>query len=116
MSRARVSCGICGYDAVVEATRLDGKHVRVEITSACQMITAMNEDLSCLQWKGRGHEVFNAMPQSAVYRSAGKHIRHCACIVPAAVLKVIEVETGIALPKNASIVFEDSETSGEKEP
>jgi hypothetical protein len=67
----------------------------------------MNEDLACLQWKGKGHEVFTRMPESAVYRSAGKHIRHCACIVPAAVLKVIEVETGVALPQDASIVFEE---------
>lgn len=107
MSKAQVSCGICGYSATVEATTVDDRHVRVEIASECEMITAMNEDLACVQWKGKGHEVFNGIPHSVVYESAGKHIRHCACIVPAAILKTIEVETGIALPQNASIVFEE---------
>ncbi|NOZ07211.1 MAG: hypothetical protein GXP41_12825 [Chloroflexi bacterium] len=107
MAKANVDAGICGYKATVEATSLNGKEIQVEICSDCEMLTAMNEDLVQLQWKGRGHKVFRRMTESAVYESAARHIRHCACIVPAAVLKTIEVETGMALPKKATIEFEE---------
>ncbi len=107
MAKANVDAGICGYKVTVEATSLNGKEVQVDLCSDCEMITAMNEDLAHLRWKGRGHRVFLRMTESAVYESAARHIRHCACIVPAAVLKTIEVETGMALPKKATIEFEE---------
>ena len=107
MAKAKVDAGVCGYKATIEAQSLNGKEVQVEICSECDMITAMNEDLQRLQWKGKGHEVFRRMTESTVYESAARHIRHCACIVPAAVLKTIEVETGMALPKAASVEFEE---------
>ncbi len=107
MAKANVDAGICSYTVTVKATALNSKEVQVELCTDCEMITAMNEDLAHLQWKGRGHKVFLRMTESAVYESAARHIRHCACIVPAAVLKTIEVETGMALPKKATIEFEE---------
>ena len=86
-------------------TKVDDAHVRVVITSACDQITAMNPDLSRVQWKGKGHLVFKRMTESAIYQSAARHIRHTACPIPAAILKAIEVEVGIALPKDVTITF-----------
>ncbi|MBI4771144.1 MAG: hypothetical protein HY784_12220, partial [Chloroflexi bacterium] len=60
----------------------------------------------CLQWKGKGHQVFRPMDESAVYQSAARHIRHTACPIPAAILKAIEVEVGIALPRDVHIQFQ----------
>ena len=84
---------------------IDAAHVQVVITSVCDQINAMNPDLTRLQWKGKGHDVFKRMTESAVYQSAGKHIRHTACPIPTAILKAIEVEVGIAVAKNVTITF-----------
>lgn len=104
-TRVEVFAGVCGHSAVIEVDNVDEAHVRVAITSACDEITDMNPDLERVQWKGKGHEVFKRMTESVVYQSAAKHIRHTACPVPAAILKAIEVETGVALPKDVTITF-----------
>jgi hypothetical protein len=105
-TRIEVYAGVCGHSAIIEVTGVDDAHVQVVITSACDQITAMNPDLARVQWKGRGHEVFRRMNESAVYQSASRHIRHTGCPIPAAILKAIEVEVGAALPKEVTIRFE----------
>ena len=104
-TRIEVYAGVCGHSAVIDVTKVDDTHVQVVITSACDQITAMNPDLAQVQWKGKGHEVFKRMTESAVFQSAAKHIRHTACPIPTAILKAIEVEVGIALPKDVTITF-----------
>ena len=105
MTKVEVYAGICGHSAVIEVSQVDDAHVQVVIHSECEQITAMNPDLANLHWKGKGHAVFRRMADSAVYQSATKHIRHTACPLPAAILKAIEVETGVALPKDVTIKF-----------
>ncbi len=104
-TRVEVFAGVCGHSAIIDVTTVDDVQVQVVITSACEQITDMNSDLARVQWKGKGHEVFKRMTESAVYRSAAQHIRHTACPIPAAILKAIEVEVGIALPKDVTIAF-----------
>lgn len=105
MTRVEVFAGVCGHSAVIEAVKLDATHVQVTLHSACEQITAMNPDLARLQWKGKGHVVFKRMTESVVYESAARHIRHTACPIPAAILKAIEVEVGLALAKDVTITF-----------
>jgi hypothetical protein len=109
MRSLEVQAGACGYTAKITIHQVDEHHVRVEIDSLCDQITAMNRDLECLQWKGKGHEVFRPMNDSAVYRSASTHIRHTACPIPSAILKAIEVEVGAAVPKDVTITFVSGE-------
>lgn len=104
-TRVEVFAGVCGHSAVIEVSKIDDTHVQVVISSACEQITDMNPDLANLQWKGKGHEIFKKMTESAVYQSATKHIRHTACPIPSAIIKAIEVETGVALPKDVTITF-----------
>jgi hypothetical protein len=105
MAQAQVHAGDCGFAATIDVTQLDRKHVQVVIHSECEQITAMNPDLTCLQWKGRGHQVFKPMAESVVYQSATGHIRHTGCPIPAVILKTIEVEVGVALPRDVTIKF-----------
>ena len=111
-TRIEVYAGVCGHSAVIDVTKVDDTHVQVVITSACDEITAMNPDLARVQWKGKGHEVFKRMTESAVYQSAATHIRHTACPIPTAILKAIEVEVGIALPKDVTITFSSPAPNG----
>ena len=103
MARAKVYAGDCGLSATINVSRVDKRHVGVVVQSECEQITAMNPDLAGLQWKGKGNCVFTRITDSAVYQSAARHIRHPACPVPAAILKAIEIEVGIATPKDVSI-------------
>ncbi len=106
MARAEVHSGICGYEVGVEVTSLDRKHVKVELQTICEMCLAMNPELINLQVNGKGHEVLRRMTDSAVYESASRHIRHPGCVVPAAIIKAIEVEIGVALPEDVTIKLE----------
>jgi hypothetical protein len=112
MAQSEVYAGICGCSARIVVKQLDDKHVQAIVRSECEQITAMNSDLARIQWKGRGHEVFRRMTDSIVYRSADKHIRHTGCPIPAAILKTIEVEVGIALPEDVAIRFVNSNSDG----
>jgi len=113
MRSLEVQAGACGYTAKITIHKVDERHVRVEIESGCDQITAMNTDLACLQWKGKGHEVFRPMNDSAVYRSASARIRHTACPIPSAILKAIEVEVGAALARDVKINFSPEGTEGD---
>ncbi|MFQ5614831.1 MAG: hypothetical protein ACE5H9_22135 [Anaerolineae bacterium] len=106
MARAEVFSGVCGHRVEVEATRLDRKHVQVELHTDCEMCLAMNPELANLQVGGRGHQVFRRITDSAIYQSASRHLRHPGCVVPAAIIKTIEVEIGAALPKDVTIKIE----------
>lgn len=103
MAQADVWAGICGYRVEIEVTSLDRKHVSVTLRTECEMCQAMNPDLTRLQVKGKDHTVLRPAADSAVYQSAARHIRHPACVVPAAILKAIEVEIGAALPDDVTI-------------
>ncbi|MCC7360623.1 MAG: hypothetical protein IT317_14175 [Anaerolineales bacterium] len=105
MTRLEVFAGVCGHSAVIEVVKVDGAHVQVTLHSPCDQITAMNPELARLQWKGPGHVVFKRLTESLVYQSAARHIRHTACPIPAAILKAIEVEVGLALPQDVTIRF-----------
>lgn len=103
MAKAEVHAGVCGHSADIEVRRTSKETVQVKIDSACEMLTAMNEELASVKWRGRGHQVFRPIPESAVYQAAGCHLRHSGCPVPAAIIKAIEVEVGIALPRDVTI-------------
>ncbi|MGB3713511.1 MAG: hypothetical protein WA996_03685 [Candidatus Promineifilaceae bacterium] len=110
MAQSEVYAGICGYSAKIDVQKLDNKHVQVFVRSECEQISAMNSDLARIQWKGRGHEVFGRMSDSVVYHSTDKHIRHTGCPIPAAILKTIEIEVGIALPQDVTVKFTNSQS------
>lgn len=108
MAKAEVHAGVCGYSADIEVRQVSKDTVQVKIHSACEMLTAMNDDLATVKWRGKGHRVFRSIPESAIYRAAGCHIRHSGCPIPAAIIKAIEVEVGVALPRDVTIrIYED---------
>ena len=103
MTRVTVNGGACGFNATIQVDKIDRHTVRVKIDSACDQIVALNPDLAELNWR---HGVFCKIAESRVYQSASQHIKHAACPIPAAILKAIEVEVGIALAKDVVIHFE----------
>lgn len=100
MAKADVFAGACGYSAVIKVKKLEGRSISLEISSECEMLRAMAEELGELDW-GRG--VLEDFASSRIYKAADKHLRHASCPVPSAILKTIEVEIGIALPNRVQI-------------
>ncbi len=103
MTKVKVDSGICGFSALImaEKDKDNNKKIYIFIDTECEMVKKMLEDISTLDARA----AFTGHLNNQVYRSAAKHIKHVACPVPAGILKAIEVESGVCLPKNVSIVF-----------
>jgi phosphoribosyl 1,2-cyclic phosphodiesterase len=99
MSKAEINAGVCGHVTTVEA-RMEGKICRLAITSDCKAIQELAKELmevnpmleiSCKR----------ATPQTL--QMGLKHCYHAACPVPVGIIKAIEVEARLALPKDVLI-------------
>lgn len=106
MTRVTLNAGACGEQVAITVTRLDKYSVQVLIDTACPKVAAMAPDLAQLPCLGREHTVFLPHDRSAIYQAAANHHLHTACPVPAAILKAIEVELGMAVPRDVTITFE----------
>ena len=96
-----VMSGICGMITEIRATSDDPlKKVRLEINTRCEGIQKLAEELKEvdpmeeISFQGDGPKTF---------RMATKHCKHTACPVPSGIIKAIEVASGLALPKDATI-------------
>jgi len=97
-----INAGICGRTATIDVVGLPDHRAAVTVTSDCEMVNKMGEGLKELNWlslweqRGDGYSAYKAALQS---------IKDITCPVPVAVLKAIEVEAGIALPKDVTFSF-----------
>jgi len=99
MASAEIESGICGFCTTVR-TKTEGRTVRVELESDCGYVEKLAEQLTEvdpfreISYRGEG---------PVTLKLAAEHLVHPACPVPAGIIKAIEVEAGLALPKDASI-------------
>ena len=99
MATAKITSGICGFTANVQA-RSDGRKVKLEIESECAAIQALAAELSEVDpfqeitFRGEGPRTLKA---------GARHCYHPACPVPVGIIKAVEVESGLALPAEARI-------------
>jgi hypothetical protein len=99
LSKVTVYAGVCGFTAIIKAEKSSKNKVKVKIACPCEMIKDLNKDL-----EGEiGRETFVRIFDSEIYKLANEHVKHTACPVPAAVLKAIEVELGLALPEDVKM-------------
>jgi hypothetical protein len=101
MTKVIVQPGSCGCSATIKAEKGPGKVISVTIETDCEMVQKMAADIKTLD----RFAALAGFTTNPVYRSAGKHLKHAACPVPSAVLKAIEVEAGLNVAKDATIVF-----------
>ena len=99
MASAEIEGGICGFCTTVRTTT-EGRRVHVEFETTCGHVQNLAEQLTDvdpyreISYRGEG---------PVTLRLAAEHLVHPACPVPAGIIKAIEVEAGLALPKDASI-------------
>jgi hypothetical protein len=99
MAKAEIESGICGFCTTVKTTS-EGRTVRVEFETDCAYVDQLADALTEvdpykeISYRGEG---------PVTLKLAAKHLVHPACPVPSGIIKAIEVEAGLALPKDASI-------------
>ncbi|HTX70140.1 MAG TPA: hypothetical protein VMH50_13495 [Thermoleophilia bacterium] len=99
MAKAEIESGICGFCTTVTTTN-EGRRVRVEFETSCGYVERLAEALTEvdpykeISYRGEG---------PVTLKLAAEHLVHPACPVPSGIIKAIEVEAGLALPKDASI-------------
>lgn len=102
MTQAVIDPSTCGMAVTVEVAKVSKRRVKVEITSECKKVTKMSESLPVLSL----FDAFKPQVDSQVYRCASQCCLCTSCPVPMAILKAIEVETGLALPRSVFVYFE----------
>ena len=101
MTKVVVKAGACGFTSVIRADKGRERSVDIAVESGCAMVQKMATEIARL---GR-RDALTAILENPVYRAAGRHLKHAACPVPAAVLKALEVEAGLNVKKDATITF-----------
>ena len=102
VSQVWVKAGQCNEETSIEARRTDMTHVAIEFVTTCEHIQKLAEVLKSLDI---GREMSVNLLDTEVYRLANEHVCRNSCIVPAAILKVLEVEANIFPAAESQIVF-----------
>jgi len=101
MTKVVIESGVCGFTTEVTVEKETKKSARVTIRSECEHVRKMQEDVQALDMMA----AFTDFLRNPVYRAASKHLKHAACPVPSGILKALEAELGLSLPRDARIVF-----------
>jgi hypothetical protein len=106
MAELFVEAGVCGFTArITTTTRPDGM-VALTVSTDCPHVARLAQALPEIDplreitYRGEG---------PAVLQAAAATLPHPACVVPAAILKAVEVAAGLALPRDPRITFVVSE-------
>ncbi len=99
MAKAEIFSGICGFNTQVEAT-MDGDVVKLSVVSECPAINKLGANLPEVD-PYREISSRRNMPQTL--EAGVKYCTHAACPVPVGIIKAVEVEAGLALPKDVTI-------------
>ncbi len=108
MTKVTIHPGICGLITSVEAESEDQMEVTVRIKSACESVRKMMEELGDTY---DAYEICLSKPgENAFFQYAAEHFPvHAACPVLSGIIKCMEAECRLALPKDVEIRFEPKE-------
>lgn len=100
MADVEISSGICGFKTRVHVKKTDQRTVEVSIETDCPNIKKVTGGVRVVK---PFKELFCKLHETETYISLINGVSHPACLVPSGVLKGIEVEAGMALPKESYI-------------
>ena len=103
MSMVTLEAGICGFASRISAKRDGDEMVKVSIETDCPHIAKASQELGAVDPMT---EIFVKPHETIVYQVFSKHLPHVTCPVYSAILKAVEVEAMLALPKDVSMVVE----------
>jgi len=100
MAKAEIKPGICGFTTSVVVCQNGTRSCSLTITSDCPHVRELAAKLTELD---PFQEITHRGEGPAVFREAVNTLPHPACPVPVGIIKVIEVEAGLALPRDVEI-------------
>ena len=99
MAKAEIFAGVCGFNTVVRAN-MDGELVNLAFESECKAICELANHLDQVDpWQ----EISSRRGVPQALEKGMAYCTHAACPVPAGIIKAVEIEAGLALPKDVSI-------------
>jgi hypothetical protein len=101
MTKVIVNSGACGFTVTITAEKGKDRKILIALDTDCEMVRKMQADIADLDRM----VTLTGFADNPVYRSAAKHLKHVACPVPSAILKTIETESGMNVPKDVQIEF-----------
>lgn len=113
MSMIWVKAGQCNQETTIEARRTDMTHVAVEFVTTCEYIQKLSYVLKTLDI---AYEMSASLLDTQVYKMSSEYVCRNSCVVPAAILKVLEVEANLFLPAESQILFMDFVGHGISQP
>lgn len=102
MALCWVKTGEYGQETSIEARKVSPTKMIFEITTTCEHVQALVDELGEVDV---GSETSLPLNETRVYALATKRMCRNSCIVPAAILKAMEVTAGIFLPGDCQIEF-----------
>lgn len=100
MAKAVINAGICGFITTVITTQNDDGTIHLDIQSDCKGVCKLADQFQNVDpWK----EISWRRNTPRLHELAPQCLSHPACPVPSGIVKAIEVEAGLALPKDATI-------------
>lgn len=106
-----VNPGACGLPSTVEIQKKEGDTFSVTVRSECPMVKKLGSEITELAMS----DAFRKMLDSPVYKKGALCLRHVACPVPSGILKALEVEAGLNVPKDIAITFVKDEQNKQHE-
>jgi len=100
MAKVKVEAGVCGFTTEIVARQNGNPKIELDIKSACPHVQALAKEYT--EAEGMT-EVFAPYSESQLFQKAKQHIKHAACPVPTAIMKAIEVSSGLALPADVKM-------------
>ena len=97
-----VKAGICGTETTIEITKTSQTKVKVSFVTTCEHVQTLAQELTELDI---GSEMTKPMIETFTYTLSTKYLCRTSCVVPAAILKAMEVAAGIFLPESCAIEF-----------
>ncbi len=101
MTKVEVRSGACGFSVMITAEKGRDKKIHISIETECEMVKQMLPDISAVDMM----TLFSGWLNNPVYKSASRQLKHVSCPVPSGILKAVEAEAGLAVPKEVSIIF-----------
>lgn len=104
MTKVTIDAGICGFRTVACIRSENRQHVTFDLECECAKVRALAQ---VLKKKGEidAYQEISPKAESVVLAAASTAMKGCcaACAVPVGLFKAMQVETGLALPKDITI-------------
>jgi hypothetical protein len=103
MTKMIVNSGGCGYNVIiaVDEDKAGKKRYTLAVETECKHVNLLAKDLPTLNMA----DALTGIPANPVYQAAARTLKHAACPIPSAILKTLEVEAGLNVPKDVTMVF-----------